>query len=427
MAHTVVVTGLGATTPLGGDVASTWEGMLAGRSGVRALSSEYIDPLPSRMAGVAAVEPEGVLSRVEARRLDRNEQFGLIAAREAWADAGLDGHEPDPERLVVSVASGIGGLLTLIDAWEMVRAKNARRVSPYTIPMIMPNGAAGWIGVEFGARGGVHAPVSACASGNEAIALGYERIASGVADVAVVGGAEAVVHPMTLGSFAAMKALSLRNDDPEGASRPFDADRDGFVLGEGAGMLILESAGFAAARGARVYARVLGAGLSSDGHHIAQPEPNGLGARTAMRRALEVSGVQPEEVVHVNAHSTSTPAGDIAEGKAIHAALGTENARRVLVTAPKSTMGHLLGAAGAVESLQTVLSLYHRTVPPTINLDKLDPEIDLDVATEVRPMPAGPQGREAVALNNSFGFGGANAAVVFAAADRSDRAAQEDA
>ena len=280
--------------------------------------------------------------------------------------------------------------------------------------MIMPNGAAGWIGVEFRARGGVHAPVSACASGNEAIARGFDLIRSGAADIAVVGGAEAVVHPLPLASFAAMKALSARNDDPATASRPFDADRDGFVLGEGAGILVLESAEFAAARGAHVYATVLGAGLSGDGHHIAQPEPSGLGATLAMRRALEGAGVDPGDVVHVNAHSTSTPVGDIAEAKAIHAALGSEHARRVLVTAPKSTMGHLLGAAGAVESIQTVLSLHHGKVPPTINLDKLDPDIDLDVATSVRELPSPVnEGATPVALNNSFGFGGANAAIVF--------------
>jgi 3-oxoacyl-[acyl-carrier-protein] synthase II len=279
--------------------------------------------------------------------------------------------------------------------------------------MIMPNGAAGTIGVELGARGGAFSPAAACATGNESIARGFELVASGAADVAVVGGTDAVVHPLPLASFAAMKALSPRNDDPTHASRPFDADRDGFVLGEGAGILVLESAEHAAARGARVYARVLGVGLSSDGHHIVQPQPAGIGATLAMRRALESAGVTPADVVHVNAHSTATPVGDVAEAKAIHASLGSEHARRVVVTAPKSTMGHLVGAAGAVESIQTVLSLYTGKIPPTANLDKLDPDIDLDVAVTVRELPAAPSGNPAVALNNSFGFGGSNAAVVF--------------
>ncbi len=420
MSPTVVVTGIGATTPLGGDVASTWEGMLAGRSGVRLLTGEKFDVLPVRIAATLAVEPTDVLSRVEARRLDRNEQAGLIAAREAWADSGLAAidDEIDRSRMVVSVGTGIGGLHTLLSSYDTLNNEGPRKVSPYTIPMIMPNGAAGWIGVEFKARGGVHAPVSACASGNEAIARGFELIRSGAADVAIVGGAEAVVHPLPLASFAAMKALSGRNDDPTTASRPFDADRDGFVLGEGAGILVLESAEFAAARGARVYATVLGAGLSGDGHHIAQPEPSGLGATMAMQRALTSAGIDPSDVVHVNAHSTSTPVGDIAEAKAIHNAFGHERARRMVVTAPKSTMGHLLGAAGAVESIQTVLSLHYGKIPPTINLDKLDPDIDLDVATSIRDLPAPPTpGATPAAVNNSFGFGGANAAIVFGKAE----------
>lgn len=416
----VVVTGLGATTPLGGDVASTWDGMLAGRSGVRELTEEWAATLPVRFAGRAAVEPTEVLSRVQARRLDRSEQFALVAAREAWADAGyttkagepVDGDAGpglDPERVAVVMASGIGGVITLMEQWDILKEKGSRRVSPYTVPMLMPNGPAGWVSLDLGARAGVHAPVSACASGNEALQWGLDLIRLGRADVVIAGGTEAVIHPLPIAAFAAMTALSTRNEAPALASRPYDRGRDGFVLGEGAGALILESADHAAARGARVYAELAGAGASADAHHIAQPDPTGAGARRAMQRALDDAGLDSNEIRHINAHATSTPQGDIAESSAIGEVLGSATLGAA-VSATKSMTGHLLGATGAVEAIATVLALHHRLAPPTVNLDDLDAAINLDVVTgSARQLPDGP----IAALNNSFGFGGANVAVAF--------------
>jgi 3-oxoacyl-[acyl-carrier-protein] synthase II len=405
--RTVVVTGLGATTPVGGDVPSTWEGLLEGRSGVRLLDTDWAEGLPVRIAATLAVDPYDVMDRVEARRLDRTEQLALIAAREAWKDAGSP--EVDPLRLGVSVATGIGGALTLLAQWDNLREKGPRRVSPHTIPMLMPNGPAAYVGLEVGARAGVHTPVSACASGAEAVAYGTDMIRRGRADVVVVGGTEACLHPLPLAAFAAMMALSKREDEPTRASRPYDKGRDGFVFGEGAACLVLESAEHAAARGARVYAEVAGAGLTSDAHHIAQPDPVGAGAARAMRAALDDADASPADVVHLNAHATSTPQGDVAEAAAIRGALGAD-ADHVAVSATKSMTGHLLGAAGAVESVATVLALYHRTAPPTTNLDDPDDDVDLDVVrNEPRTLPAG----DLVALNNSFGFGGHNVAVAF--------------
>ena len=402
----VVVTGLGATTPLGGDVPTTWAAMLAGQSGVRTLTEPWAAELPVQFAGVAAVEPLEVMERVEARKLDRTEQFALIAAREAWADAGSP--EVDPLRLGVVVASGIGGAVTLLNAWDTMREKGPRRVSPHTIPALMPNGPAAYVGIEFHAKAGVHTPVSACASGAEAISMAAEMIRNGRADVVIAGGTEACIHPLPIAAFAAMMALSKRNDEPARASRPYDKGRDGFVFGEGAGVLILESAEHAAARGARVYAEVAGAGITSDAHHIAQPDPSGDGAIRAIRAALSDARVPAEMVRHVNAHATSTPQGDLAEANAIGEALG-EAASLVAVSATKSMTGHLLGAAGAVESIATVLALRDRLAPPTINLDDPDDEVRLDVVSgSPRSLPDGP----IAALNNSFGFGGHNVALI---------------
>ena len=402
----VVITGLGATTPLGGDVPTTWAAMLAGQSGVRTLTEPWAAELPVQFAGVAAVEPLEVMERVEARKLDRTEQFALIAAREAWADAGSP--EVDPLRLGVVVASGIGGAVTLLNAWDTMREKGARRVSPHTIPALMPNGPAAYVGIEFHAKAGVHTPVSACASGAEAISMAAEMIRNGRADVVIAGGTEACIHPLPIAAFAAMMALSKRNDEPARASRPYDKGRDGFVFGEGAGVLILESAEHAAARGARVYAEVAGAGITSDAHHIAQPDPSGDGAIRAIRAALADARVPAEMVRHVNAHATSTPQGDLAEANAIGEALG-EAAAIVAVSATKSMTGHLLGAAGAVESIATVLALRDRLAPPTINLDDPDDEVRLDVVSgSPRTLPDGP----IAALNNSFGFGGHNVALI---------------
>lgn len=402
----VVVTGLGATTPLGGDVASTWSALLAGKSGVSTIDAEWRELLPVQIAAAAAVDPSEVLDRVEARKLDRTQQFALIAAREAWADAGTPGVPGD--RLGVVIASGIGGVHTLLSAYDTLLAKGARRVSPYTVPMLMPNGSAAAVSLEFKARAGVHTPVSACASGAEALGYAMEMIRSGRADVVIAGGTEAAIHPLPMAGFAAMMALSTRNDEPTKASRPYDKGRDGFVLGEGAGVVILESEEHAKKRGARIYGVVAGQGITADAYHIAAPDPEGAGAATAMRNALEDAGIGPEAIVHVNAHATSTPAGDIAEASAIVAALG-EHVKHVAVSATKSMTGHLLGGAGAVESIFCVLALYHRQAPPTINIVDFDEAITLDVVRDVpRALPAGPL----AALNNSFGFGGHNVALV---------------
>jgi 3-oxoacyl-[acyl-carrier-protein] synthase II len=410
-AETVVITGLGATTPVGGDVASTWDGLLAGRSGARSLTEEWASELPVQFAARVAVEPEEVLDRVEARKLDRSQQLALIAAREAWADAGSP--DLDPERLGVSLATGIGGALTLLGQWDVYRESGPRRVSPHTIPMLMPNGAAAVVGLELSARAGVHTPVSACSSGAEAMVQGLQMIRQGRADVVVVGGTEACIHPLPLAAFAAMRALSKRNDDPAAASRPWDTDRDGFVFGEGAAVLVIETLEHAKARGAKVYAEIAGAGITADGHHIAQPDPEGRGATRAMRFALEDAGAGPDDVVHINAHGTSTPQGDVAEAVAIRTALGEEAAANAVVTSTKSMTGHLLGAAGAVESLAAVMALHDRLVPPTINLHNQDPEVRLDIAAnQARKLPED-RFPGAVALNNSFGFGGHNVALAF--------------
>jgi len=401
----VVVTGLGATTPLGGDVASTWEAMLAGRSGVSALTQEWAADLPVRIASQLVVEPATVLDRVKLRRLDRSEAIALIAARQAWADAGLaDADGLDPQRLAVSLGSGIGGATTLLAQDDILEASGARKVSPHTVPMLMPNGPAAWVGLDLGAKAGVHAMASACATGAEAIALGLDIIRSGRADVVVAGGTESVIHPLPLAGFAAMRAMSTRNDEPEKASRPWDKQRDGFVLGEGAAVMVLERADHAAARGARVYARLAGAGLTSDGYDIVQPEPDGSGAARAIAAALRDADVAARDVVHVNAHATSTPVGDMAEVVALHAALGDHP----VLTATKSMTGHLLGAAGALEAIATILAIRDSVVPPTINLDDPDDGLDLDVAAH-KPR----QMEIPAALNNSFGFGGHNVALLF--------------
>jgi 3-oxoacyl-[acyl-carrier-protein] synthase II len=408
----VVVTGLGATTPLGGDVPSTWASLLNGRSGAQALTEDWAADLPARIAAPAAVDPATVLDRVQARRLDRCEQFAIVAAREAWADAGAP--QVPPERLGVVVSSGIGGIASTLAAYDTLRDRGWQRLSPFTVPMLMPNGSAGWIGIELQARAGVHTTVSACASGAEAIGYAIDMIRSGRADVVVAGGTEAAIMALNIAAFAAMRALSTRNDEPERASRPFDRGRDGFVLGEGAGMVVLESAEHAERRGARVYAVAAGAGYSADAHHIAQPEPSGNGIVAAIEAVLADSGLDRDQVVHVNAHATSTPAGDVVEGQAIVRALGPA-APGVVVSATKSMTGHLLGGAGAVEAVATILALRDRVAPPTINLDDPDDEAGVDIA--VKPRELTPHGSAPMAaLNNSFGFGGHNVTLAFTAA-----------
>jgi len=405
----VVVTGLGAITPVGVDVPSTWEAMLAGRSGVGPLTDDWAAELPARIAAWAAADPATLIDRVQSRRLDRCEQFALVAAREAWAHAGSP--EVDPERLGVVVSSGIGGVASTLSAYELLKEKGWQRLSPFTVPMLMPNGAAGWIAIELGARAGVHTTVSACASGAEAIGYGMDMIRSGRADVVLAGGTEAAIIQLNIAAFAAMRALSTRNDEPERASRPFDKGRDGFVLGEGAGMVVLESEEHAAARGATALAVAAGVGYSSDAHHIAQPEPEGTGLKLVLRRVLADADVQPEQVVHVNAHATSTPAGDVVEAQAIAAALGEASAG-VIVSATKSMTGHLLGGAGAVESVAAIMALRDAVAPPTINLEDPDDDAGLSISAKPQQLVARGDGPMAV-INNSFGFGGANVALAF--------------
>ena len=406
----VVVTGLGATTPLGGDVASTWSAMLAGTNGVRPITEKWAESLPVRIAAPAAVDPVGIVGRVQARRMDRCEQLALVAAREAWTDAGAP--EVEPFRLGVAVTTGIGGIGSTLTAYDALREKGWNRISPYTVPMLMPNGAAGWISIELGARAGAHALVSACASGAESIGYGIEMVRSGRADVVVAGGTEAAIMALNIGAFAAMRAMSTRNDDPEHASRPFDKGRDGFVLGEGAGVVVLESLTHARARGARIYAVAAGAGYSADAYHISHGLPDGSGVRFAMEAAIKDADITPSQIAHVNAHATSTPEGDPLEAIAIQTALG-DAAAGCVVTSTKSMTGHLLGGSGAVEAVVAIKSLVERVVPPTINLEDLDENVTIDIATKTRSLTPRTDGPMAV-LKNSFGFGGHNVALIFA-------------
>ncbi|MEU9148861.1 beta-ketoacyl-[acyl-carrier-protein] synthase family protein [Streptomyces sp. NPDC048349] len=399
----VLITGLGATTPLGGDVATTWQAMLRGESGIRAIEEDWAAALPVRIAGRLRQEPGDLLDRVQARRMDRCEQIALLAAREAWADA--ERPDVEPERLAVVIGTGTGGALTLLGQDDVLETSGVRKVSPHTVPMLMANGPAAWVSIDLGARGGAHTPVSACASGAEAIAQGMDLIRLGRADVVVAGGTEACLHPLPLAGFAQAKAHSTRNDDPAGASRPFDTGRDGFVIGEGAGVVVLERAGFAAARGARPYAVLAGAGVTSDAHHITAAHP--AGQVRAMRMALDAAGLAPADIAHVHAHATSTQLGDRVEAGSVAEAVGTHP----VVTATKSMTGHLFGAAGAVGAIAAILAVRHGVVPAVRNLDTLDPEVRLDVVTG-----APRQGRVAAALANSFGFGGHNASLVFTTA-----------
>ena len=408
MKRRVVVTGLGATTPLGADVDSTWRALIAGKSGVRLLTEEWRELLPVHFAARVHTEPVDQMERVEMRRLDRSEQFALIASREAWKDAGAP--DVDKERLGVVIASGIGGVITLLDQYDNLKEKGARGVSPHTVPMLMPNGPAANVGLELQAKAGVHTPVSACASGAEAIGYALEMIRSNRADVIVSGGVEAAIHQLPMAGFAAMKALSTRNDVPERASRPYDRDRDGFVLGEGGGILILEEYEHAKARGAKIYCELVGQGLSSDGYHIAAPDPEGSGVQRAIKFALADANLSTRDIVHLNAHATSTPAGDVAEANALRLALGAD-ADHVAVSATKSMTGHLLGGAGAIESVFIVKALQERIAPPTINIENLDPAVTIDVVRDqARTLPAG----QIAALNDSFGFGGHNVVLAFA-------------
>jgi 3-oxoacyl-[acyl-carrier-protein] synthase II len=404
--RSVVVTGVGAITPLGDNASTTWNALLAGTSGMSTL--DWASDLPVTFAGVIRSDLiELGIEKAKARKLDRSQQFAVITAREAWADAGLG--DVDPLRLGVCFATGIGGVTSLLEQDAVLRNEGPRFVSPMTVPMLMPNGPAAWIGLEFKAQAGVHTPVSACASGAEAVAWGARMIQDNRADVVIVGGTEAAITRLTISAFASMRALSKRNDDPTHASRPYDKARDGFVMGEGAGTLILESEEHAKARGAKIYARYGGVGMTSDGHDIAQPHPEGAGAIRAITQALQDAALTANDITHVNAHATSTPLGDVAEALALRTALGS-HASNVIVSGTKSMTGHLLGGAGAIESVFSVLALHHRIAPPTINIENLESDLGIDVAVNTpRELTASSN----AVLNNSFGFGGHDVAVIF--------------
>lgn len=401
----VVVTGLGTTSPIGGNVPDTWAAALAGTPGVATLEHDWVEQysVPVTFAAEAAVEPNQVLTVPETRRMDRSAQFAMVAAREAWADAGAP--EVDPLRLGVVVGTGLGGLWTLMNGWDTLKERGPRRLLPLSVPMLMPNSSAAYISIELGAKAGTHATVSACASGAEAIAYAVDMIRQGRADVVVAGGTEAAIHALPISAFARMRALSTRNDSPETASRPYDATRDGFVMGEGAGIVVLEREDVAVARGARIHGRILGYGLSSDAGDIAAPDPDGQ--TRAMRAALEDADLSASDVTHANTHATSTPVGDIGEAEAVAAVFPD-----VVVSATKSMTGHLLGGAGALETVFTLMAVRERTAPPTINLNEPDPLLPLDVATAPRALGEG----QLAALNNSFGFGGHNVSLIVASA-----------
>ncbi len=403
----VVITGIGATTPVGGTAPDTWDAILAGRSGVRTMDYDWVEQyeLPVKFAATIHTPPEEVLTKVEVRRMDPSAQYAVIASREAWADAGEP--EVEPERLGVAIGTGIGGVWTLLNQWDILREKGVRRVFPLAVPMLMPNSPAGNVSLALGARAGAHCTVSACASGAESMGAAYEMIRRGRADVVVAGGTEGAMHPICFAGFSQMQALSTRNDSPETASRPYDTSRDGFVMGEGAGIIVLEAEEHAKARGAKIYAEFGAIGMSSDASHITAPDPAGAGASRAMLEAVSEAGLSPEDIIHINAHATSTPVGDVAESSAIRRAFGAE-ADHMPVSATKSMTGHLLGAAGALECVLTVLSVHHRVAPATTNITDFDPAIDLDVIRdEHRKLPQG----DIAALNNSFGFGGHNVAL----------------
>lgn len=407
MTKKIVITGLGATTPLGGTMASTWDALLAGESGARTIEAEWVEQyeLPVTFAAQARVAAADVLERVETKRLDPSSQFALIAGREAWADAGLT--ELAPERLGVEWATGIGGVWTLLDAWDTLRERGPRRVLPMTVPMLMPNGPGAAVGMDLGARAGIRTAVSACASSTESLVNAYDHLQAGDADVIIAGGSEAAIHPITIASFAAMQALSKRNDDPARASRPYDIDRDGFVMGEGAAAIVVETEEHAKARGAKIYAELIGGSVTSDAYHITAPDPEGSAAARAMLQTITNAGYDVSDVRHINAHATSTPVGDIAEFNALKRIFGDKLAS-IPVSATKASTGHLLGGAGAIEAAFTIKALETRTLPPTINLENQDPEIQVDVVTSPRSIEG-----DAVAISNSFGFGGHNAVAGF--------------
>ncbi|MFG2875271.1 beta-ketoacyl-[acyl-carrier-protein] synthase family protein [Streptomyces sp. NPDC048337] len=425
----VVITGLGAITPLGVGVPDLWHGLLEGRSGVRRLEGAEFAGQPVRIAGTVPEDPTELLSRPQARRMSRASQFAVIAAREAWRDAGFDASGTvasgiDPSRVGVSVGTIIGGAPVLVDGDRRLRDKGPRGVSPLTAPMTVPSQPAAQVSLDLRITGEARTVVSACASGTEAIGQAIDRIRLGHLDMVLAGGTEAAITPSVMASFAAMRALSTRNDEPERASRPFAKDRDGFVHGEGAGMLVLEAEEHALARGARIYCEAAGWGLSADAHHLAAPDPSGDGIVLALRRALADAGSDAGDVVHVNAHATATADGDLAEATALRRLLEERGAQApgVPVTAVKGNLGHLQGAAGAVAAVVAALTLDHGRIPPTIGCDDRDDACGVDLVTHApRPLPAAGD----LVLSNSFGFGGHNA-VLALRRDRSERSDRSD-
>src|SRR5689334_16684775 len=402
----VVVTGVAMTTALATDAENTWKKLLDGQSGIRALDDPFIteyDP-PVRIGGHLLEDFDGELTKVELRRMSYLQKMATVIGRRVWHNAGSP--EVDPRRLMVSIGSGMGSSEELVFAYDAMRAKGLRAVSPLVVQMFMPNGPAAVVGLERGAKAGVCTPISACASGSEAIANAWRNVVYGEADMAICGGVETRIEAVPIAGFAQMRiVLSNSNDDPAGACRPFDRDRNGFVFGEGAALLVIETEEHAKARGAHILARIMGASVTSDGFHMVAPDPNGERAGYAISRAVQLAGLQPSDIDHINAHATGTSVGDVAEGKAINNAMGGNHPA---VYAPKSALGHSVGAVGAVESILTVLALRDGIVPPTLNLDNLDPEIDLDVVAG-KPRP----GNYEYAINNSFGFGGHNVAIAF--------------
>ena len=405
----IVVTGIGASSPIGGTAPESWSALLDGASGARSLEHDWVEKynLPVTFAAEAIVRPETILERPMAKRLDPSSQFALVAAMEAWADAGAP--DVEPERLGVDFATGIGGVWTLLDAWDTLREKGPRRVMPMTVPMLMPNAAAGNLSLHFNARAFARTVASACASSTASLVNAVQHIEDGLADIVIAGGTESAIHPITIASFASMQALSKRNDDPSHASRPGSIDRDGFVMGEGAAVLILEREEHALARGARIYGRVVGGGVTADSYHITANDPEGTGASRAVRLALSAADASPDDVTHINAHATSTPVGDPNEYTALRSVFG-DRIEEIPVSATKASTGHLLGGTGALEAIFTILALRDGVAPPTINITTPDPDVPFRISGETQPLGSGQQ----LAISNSFGFGGHNAVVAFA-------------
>lgn len=412
MSKKIVITGIGASSPIGGTAPESWSALLAGESGTHTLPHDWVAKyeLPVTFAAEAKVRPDQVLERPVAKRLDPVSQFALVSALEAWADAGSP--EVDDDRLGVDFATGIGGMWTLLDAWDTLRERGPRRVMPLTVPMLMPNAPAAAISMHFHARAFARTVASACASSTESLVNAYEHLQAGLADVVIAGGSESAVHPITMAAFASAQAMSKRNDDPEHASRPYSIDRDGFVMGEGAASLVVETEEHALARGARIYAELAGGGVTADAYHITANDPEGKGAMRALSLALEQAGAEPDEVTHINAHATSTPVGDIAEYVALRNVFG-DRVESIPLSATKASTGHLLGGTGALEAMFTVLAIRDRVAPPTINITTQDPEIPLSVSGDPQPLGDGPQ----LAVSNSFGFGGHNAVVAIRSVD----------